>query len=583
MSTDQGGGGGSSSSGTSTAVLRGGISGKTLRYQPLPGENRASRLRHAVMVKKHNPLLPYHEVGSKWGIPPSTLQRHATREVKKKGGQTTFTCQQEAVFAEHLLRCADALWPITTEQLVNYIERFVKVFKLSTPRFRNGRPGKDWVAGFLRRHNQLKLRRAHAISAAKAWANSPDKLREFFGRLKPVLAEGPEYCTPDCILNYDETALGDDAGDPYVITRKTSKTPRAVLNNNKANRSVMFAVTGDGGVLPPYVCTKTKFKDEEIAVFGPPNCFYSTSKSGWFNMPVFDDWFERVVVPWAVSKRPLNTVMIGDNLSAHISPVTLKLASEVGISFRLLPPNTTHYLQPLDVAVFSPLKLAWRKQLTDYKRDTLNKSLLKKHFSEQFKILCSSIKADNVKSGFRATGLIPYDPEAAVARMPSRGRQEVHDQDGGVLAASLNSNQENRLTTQRKSKTAPAGTELALPRPQPVSEPTPPTHRPTSPQPAANQQQQPGQPAENASITSPPPPQQPDEMTGDLPMTPQQKPDAMTEYSPMTPQQVLEQERNGRKLTVTVKRLSRKWTSRGTADLANLMTVMELMDQAVTD
>ena len=537
------------------------------------------------MVKHRNPLIPYHEVGSKWQIPPSTLQRHATREVKKKGGQTTFTCQQEAVFAEHLLRCADALWPITTEQLVNYIERFVKVFKLSTPRFRNGRPGKDWVAGFLRRHRQLKLRRAHAISAAKAWANSPDKLREFFGRLKPVLAEGPEYCSPDCILNYDETALGDDAGDPYVITRKTSKTPRAVLNNNKANRSVMFAVTGDGGVLPPYVCTKTKFKDEEIAVFGPPNCFYSTSKSGWFNMPVFDDWFERVVVPWAVSKRPLNTAIIGDNLSAHISPVTLKRASEVGVSFRLLPPNTTNFLQPLDVAVFSPLKLAWRKQLTDYKRDTLNKSLLKKHFSEQFKILCSSIKADNIKSGFRATGLIPFDPEAAIARMPSRGRQEVHDKDGGVLAASLSLNQENRLTTQRqrKSKAPPAGTELAPPRSQPVSESTPPPPTPTSLQPAASQQQHPGQPAQNASITSPPPQQQPDEMTGDLPMTPQQKPDAMTEYSPMTPQQVLEEEQNGRKLTITVKRLSRKCASRGAVDLANLMTVMDLMEQADAD
>ena len=550
MSTAEGGGGGSSNK-TRTAVRNGGISGKVLRYQPLPGELRTSRLKAAVAVKKRNPLWSYHEVASRFRVSPSTLQRHTTKVVKKRGGQTTFSAEQEAVFARHLLMCADALWPISTAQLVDYVERFVKVFKIQAPRFRNGRPGKDWVAGFLRRHSQLKLRRAHAISAAKAWANSPDKLREFFGRLKPLLTEGPDYCTPDCLLNYDETALGDDAGDPYVITRKTSKTPRAVLNNNKANRSVMFAVTGDGNVLPPYVCTKTKFKDEETAVFGPPNCFYSTSKSGWFNMPVFDEWFERVVVPWAVSKGPRKKAIIGDNLSAHLSPVSLKRASELGISFRLLPPNTTHFLQPLDVAVFSPLKTAWRRQLTDYKRDTLNKSLLKKHFSEQFKTLCSSISADNVKSGFRATGLIPYNPEAAVTRMPSRGKQQVHDQDGRCLAASLNLNQENRLTSQRKNKRPPAGTELAPPRPQPVPEPLtttppPPTHRPTSPQPAASQQQ---------------------------------PSDKMTEYSPMTPQQLLEEEQRGRGLTVTVKRLPRKYVSRGTVDLADMMTLMELMEE----
>ena len=576
MNTEAGGGsGGETSTVTGTAVRNGGISGKVIRYQPLPGENRASRLRHAIAVKKRNPLLPYHEVGSCWRIPPSTLQRHATREVKKRGGQTTFSAEQEAVFARHLLMCADALWPITTEQLVNYIERFVKVYRIPAPRFRNGRPGKDWVAGFLRRHSQLKLRRAHAISASKAWGNDPDKLREFFGRLKPLLVEGPEFCTPDCIINYDETALGDDAGDPYVITRKTSKTPRAVLNNNKANRSVMFAVTGDGEVLPPHVCTKTKFKDEEIAAFGPPQCYYSTSKSGWFTMPVFDEWFECVVVPWAVSKGTRNKMIIGDNLSAHLSPVTLKRASQLGVSFRLLPPNTTGYLQPLDVAVFSPLKGAWRKQLADYKRDTLNKSLLKKHFGQQFKTLCSTITADNIKSGFRATGLIPYDPEAAVSRMPCRGKQTVHDQDGQLLAASLNLNQENRVTTQqRKKKLPPAGSELAPPRPQPAEEPTtsslpPPTHRSTSPQPAASEQQQPGQPDKDVPMTQPQ--QEPQQLMELLPVTPPQDPAEMTE-EPMTQQQ------EQRVLTVSLRKLPKRWLDQGAIDISDLMTLMELME-----
>jgi hypothetical protein len=36
----------------------------------------------------------------------------------------------------------------------------------------------------------------------------------------------------------------------------------------------------------------------------------------------------------------------------------------------LLPSNTTHVLQPLDVGVYGPLKQAWKKILAEYKLKT---------------------------------------------------------------------------------------------------------------------------------------------------------------------------------------------------------------------
>ena len=474
----------------------GGSSRCPVRVGPYPTEGKSSRLKQAVLYKKRNILVPYHEVAAIWRVPPSTLQRHATKLVKKRGGQTIFSLEQEAVFARHLLTCADALWPISSDQLKDYIQRFVSVHRIPASRFRNGTPGKDWIAGFLRRHPTLKKRRATAITASKAWATDAGKLQEFFGRLRPLLTEGPDFCSPDCVLNYDETAIGDDAGDPVVITRKTAKTPRAVLNNNRSNRSVMFSVTADGTCLAPFVCTKTKFKEEEIAAFSPPHCFYGTSKSGWFTMPVFDAWFEAVVVPWAASKGQRKKMIIGDNLSAHLSPVTLKRASEVGVFFRLLPPNTTHFLQPLDVAFFAPLKRAWKEQLLQYKRNTVNKSILKKHFAEQFQRLVSGVKSETIVSGFRACGLVPFDPQAAVSRMPCHRDANPADQDGAVLVASLQLNQQQRVQV-RTSKRPPAGTELSLPPPQPEPQAPPPSPQPET---ATNteqqqQQQQPQEPA----------------------------------------------------------------------------------------
>ena len=51
----------------------------------------------------------------------------------------------------------------------------------------------------------------------------------------------------------------------------------------------------------------------------------------------------------------------------------------------------------------------------------------------------------------------------------------------------------------------------------------------------------------------------------------------------MTPQQILDEEQKGRRLTVTVKRLSRKCASMGTVDLASMMTLMDLMEQDDTN
>ena len=458
------------------------------REKPLPNESKESRVKHAVIYKKVNVLTPYTKVGELWDVPPSTIQRHVTKKMKPRGGQPVFTKQQEDMFAKHLLRCADALWPVSTAQLKDYIQRFCVHYRVRAVRFKNGRPGKDWLAGFLSRHPLLKVRRAAAISAAKAWGTSPAKLKEYFERLRPLLAtDGDEYCSPECVLNYDETAITDDAGNPKVITRRSSKSPRAVLNNNKTSRSVMFAVTADGECLPPYVCTKTKFKEDELDGFGPPFCYWDTSKSGWFNMCVFDNWFEAVVAPWAISHQGKHKVVIGDNLSSHLSPVSLKRAEELGVHFRLLPPNTTHFLQPLDVAFFGPLKRAWRDQLLTYKRIHLNKSLLKRHFAGELKKLVATIKKDTIISGFKATGLVPFDPEAAIARMPA-SVHPVLDESGSVLAEALGLNQDQRVlpTRPQRKDQAPPGSELASsslpPPPPPVQQnhPVPPQHVPSA-------------------------------------------------------------------------------------------------------
>ena len=185
-------------------------------------------------------------------------------------------------------------------------------------------------------------------------------------------------------------------------------------------------------------------------------------------------------------------MIIGDNLAAHLSPVTLKRASEVKVFFRLLPPNTTHFMQPLDVSFFSPLKGSWKQQLLDYKRTKLSKTVLKKDFAAEFKKLFATIKKETIISGFKATGLVPFNPEAAVARMPCTRSETPQDQDGSVLVQALSLNQQQRVVTTRRANRLPAGAELA---------PSPST---SNPEPTEQQQEQ----APSPSTSNPEPTEQ---------------------------------------------------------------------------
>ncbi len=91
----------------------------------------------------------------------------------------------------------------------------------------------------------------------------------------------------------------------------------------------------------------------------------------------------------------------------------IKKARSLGIHLFCLPPNTTHVLQPLDVGVFGPVKQRWRTILKQHKLQTRATNITKERFPGLIKQLWGrSITADHLKWGFRATGLVPFNPKA---------------------------------------------------------------------------------------------------------------------------------------------------------------------------
>ena len=102
------------------------------------------------------------------------------------------------------------------------------------------------------------------------------------------------------------------------------------------------------------------------------------------------------------------------------------------IRFMFLPENSTHILQPLDVAVFGPMKKWWRSVLRNWKDCSAaigkNYSTLPKtEFPKLLRMLLSKDYTNSIISGFRTTGLFPLCPEHVLQKLPS--------QDGDVVSS----------------------------------------------------------------------------------------------------------------------------------------------------
>jgi len=153
---------------------------------------------------------------------------------------------------------------------------------------------------------------------------------------------------------------------------------------------------------------------------GPPGAIYTATKSGWFDSFAFADWFERVMLHHA-RQLPGKKVMVGDNLSSHLSPPVISQCRENEIEFVCLPANSTDKMQPLDVGYFSVMKNDWRKLLRAYrKRDPAAKLLMKTEFPRMLKELLDMMDpAALLPPAFERCGLFPVDPSKVTCRLPS--------------------------------------------------------------------------------------------------------------------------------------------------------------------
>jgi len=270
-------------------------------------------------------------------------------------------------------------------------------------RFKNNYPSKDWLKSFVSRHS-VTFRRADNVKPARAEVDA-DMVNNFFDELEQTIAGVPAAN----VYNYDETNVSDNPGTKTVVTHKRSKKSPAQnpTLKNMHQSDVLWECCRT--ILARTVVYKSQNCYNEWTIGDPNGTLYDNTLSGWFDSRCFERWFKELFPPH-VSDKPGLKVIIGNNLASHFTPQVTESSVANNIAFTCLIPNSTHILQPLDVAVFGLMKREWRKILQQWRKESRVKgSIPKNHFRKLPNQLYNQLKEDNIVSGFRATRIFPLD------------------------------------------------------------------------------------------------------------------------------------------------------------------------------
>lgn len=417
-------------------------------YKRKPGSRRyqdysEAKLNHCLNAIK-NKEITQREAERIYQIPRRTiinkLRNNDNQNNKKPGYQQIFNKEEEDAFEKCVAGFCEFGFPLTTLDLRMVVHAYLNRVGRVVTRFKNNVPGEEWAVSFLKRHPKLNGSRL-ASNIKKSRAAVDEKiLQQYITNLTAVVAGVPA----SNIWNYDESNLTDDPGRKKVIAKRGCKYPERICNSSKTSISIMMCGSAAGDLLPPYVVYRSGKLWDLWTENGPSGTRYNNTTSGWFDANVFTDWFQSLLLP-KIKKLEGRKVVIGDNLSSHITPEVLNLCEQNDISFVCLPPNSTHLTQPLDVAFFAPMKRAWRKILGEWKESAGLKSgnLEKSKFPHLLKKLMNVLEPtskDNLISGFKKCGIHPISLDELLKRLP----QTTTDPEGLIEDTFLQSLEEKR-------------------------------------------------------------------------------------------------------------------------------------------
>ncbi|KAH5464313.1 hypothetical protein HBI65_251110 [Parastagonospora nodorum] len=288
-------------------------------------------------------------------------------------------------------------------------------------RERAGKPvGKNWVDNFVKRTPELRTRWSRPYDRQRATCEDPAIIQPWFALVQGMKEK---YGVADeDMYNFDESGfLMGKISSQLVVTG--SEKPGKAKKLQPGDREWVTLVQGVGAtgkVIPPFLIFAGKVLISNWFHDLPRDWVIQVSPTGWTNNDLALAWLEH----FDSHARPVGVhrLLIIDGHESHCAVEFQERCKEKKIITLCMPAHSSHLLQPLDVACFSPLKRAYGDGVSALARSRIH-HINKETFLPAFKAAFEkTFTAENVRAGFRGAGLAPHNPEAVLSKLDVRLR-----------------------------------------------------------------------------------------------------------------------------------------------------------------
>jgi hypothetical protein len=278
--------------------------------------------------------------------------------------------------------------------------------------------GKNWVDRFIQRTPELRTRWTRPYDRQRAVCEDPAVIRPWFTLVQNMKAQ---YGIADeDMYNFDESGFLMGKITPQLVVTSSDKPGKRkqLQPGDREWVTLVQGVSATGKVIPPFLIFAGKVLISNWFYDLPRNWVIQVSPTGWTNNNLALAWLKH----FDSHARPvgLYRLLIIDGHESHCSVDFQDLCKEKKIITLCMPPHSSHLLQPLDIACFSPLKRKYGDAISALARSRIhhiNKETFLPAFKEAFE---KTFTTQNVCAGFRGAGLVPHDPEAVLSKLDVR-------------------------------------------------------------------------------------------------------------------------------------------------------------------
>ena len=288
---------------------------------------------------------------------------------------------------------------------------------------------KQWVSKFKKRHKgELSQTKIKHLSDKRTGKTLEEDVQYFIKKFQKYVDNGINKLGMN-LLNFDETRIGPNHSNRTVVQRfnfnKAELKTAFQSSRNHVVSSMMPFVGANGNVLAVFYIIPGTFNNrpeciQDVDIINDEwkrnslREFFVFNETGFMTSDIFRLIMKKVAEIWDEQHPGVKLFLLGDGCSAHTCNPDLVIDMHMkGKNILFLPPNTTHFTQPLDSFPFGSFKLKVYALLEEKQMISFlnGKKPAKSTVPEGQEAAKETLSVEKITAAFKETGIWPWNPE----------------------------------------------------------------------------------------------------------------------------------------------------------------------------